>query len=136
MKSLSRLLILLGSILAMLIITIAFVGQFSLANYFKAQRITPAVLKIPVGSTKEQVAAFLKAEGLGYDYIGDAKGIDSTSAVADNGYSSANLSGYMVSIIRNTSSGFLVYGNRQYFFFFDKEGKLIKATAKEVFTGL
>lgn len=125
-----------SAIIVILSIKMAFIEQLSFANNLKARRVTPAVLKIPVGSTKEQVTAFLKAESLEHSYIGNAEEIDFDSEVANNGYSSANLSGYIVSIVRNTSSGFLVSGDLQYFFFFDKKGKLIKTTAKKVFTGL
>ena len=117
------------------IVGTAFVGQIPSRNYFKARRISEAVLNLPVGSSRARVAAFLDSEGLEYSYVGDEDDINITSAVADNGYSSENLSGHIVAIIRNTSSSLLVSGNVQYFFFFDKQGKLLKATAEDVFTG-
>ena len=104
-------------------------------NYYKATTFTQKVLRLPVGSSKAHVAALLKNEGLSYSYVGDKEGIDFTSAVMNQGYTSANLSGYMVAIIRDTSRGVLITGDVQYFFFFDKKGKLLKATADEVFTG-
>ena len=113
----------------------AFVGQIPSRNYFKARRISEAVLSLPVGSSRARVTAFLDSEELEYSYVGDEDDIDFTSAVRDNGYSWEDLSGYIVSIIRNTSRGLLVSGDVQYFFFFDKSGNLLKATAKEVFTG-
>ncbi len=113
----------------------ACVGQIPSRNYLKAKRVSRAALSLPVGSSKAQVAAFLKNEGLEHSYVGDKEGIDFTSAVSDNGYTSANLSGYMVAIIRNTSGGFMFSGDVQYFFFFDKKGKLLKATAEEIMTG-
>jgi hypothetical protein len=42
---------------------------------------------------------------------------------------------YIVAIIRDTSGGVLVSGNMQYFFFFGKDGKLLKATADRAMTG-
>ncbi len=104
-------------------------------NELKARRVTDAVLNLPVGSSRARVTAFLDSEGIGYSYVGDEDDINITSAVADNGYSWEDLSGYIVAIIRNTSSRLLVSGDVQYFFFFDKSGNLLKATAKEVFTG-
>ena len=113
----------------------AFMGKIPSRNSIKAKRVSHTVLRFPVGSSKAQIAAFLKQEGLEHSYVGDKEGIDFTSAVSDNGYSSANLSGYMVAIIRDTSGGFMFSGDVQYFFFFDKKGKLIKATAEEILTG-
>ncbi len=123
-------LLILGSVVS------AIGGQIPSRSTLKAKRVTRAVAKLPLGSSKSQVAAYLKSEALEYSYVGDKEGMDFTSAVSRNGYSSANLSGYTVAIIRNTSGGFLTSGDVQYFFFFDKKGGLVKATAQEVFTGL
>ena len=104
-------------------------------NELKARRVSEAVLSLPVGSSRARVISFLDSEGLEYSYVGSKADIVFTSAVRDNGYSSEDLSGYIVAIIRNTSSSLLVSGNVQYFFFFNKQGELLKATAEDVFTG-
>jgi hypothetical protein len=105
-------------------------------NYFKAQRFTHVISSLPIGSSKDRVEALLRQEGLEHSYVSDRSSIDFTSAVSDNGYRSRDLSGYIVAIVRHTSGGILVSGDRQYFFFFDLEDKLLKAIAKEVLTGL
>jgi hypothetical protein len=104
-------------------------------NHFKAQRFTNTVSSLPIGTSKDRVEALLQQEGLEHSYVSDRSSIDLTSAVRDNGYRSSDLSGYIVAIIRDTSSGVLVSGNMQYFFFFGKDGKLLKATADRVMTG-
>jgi hypothetical protein len=105
-------------------------------NYSKAQRFTNIVSSLPISTSKDRIEALLQKEGLEYSYVSDRSAIDITSAVAKNGYRSSDLSGYIVAIIRNTSGGVLVSGNMQYFFFFGKDGKLLKATADRVMTGL
>ena len=135
MKTSKRIFICLIVLLIVGIIGAGFVGQFPSRNYFKAKRVSRAVLGLPLGSSKAQVSAFLKSEGLEHSFVDDKEGIDFTSAVSDNNYTSADLSGYAVAIIRNTSGGFIISGDVQYFFFFDKKGKLLKATAEEIFTG-
>jgi hypothetical protein len=105
-------------------------------NYFKAQKFTTVVSSLPIGASKDRVEALLQREGVEHSYVSDRSAIDITSAVAKNGYRSSDLSGYIVAIIRNTSGGILVSGSMQYFFFFGKDGKLLKATADRVLTGL
>jgi len=102
----------------------------------KAKRVTRAALSLPVGSTKQQVAALLHRESLEASYVNDKEGIDFTSDVRNNGYSSANLSGYYVAIIRNSSRVIIGEADTCYFFFFDKKGRLLKATSQEEFIGL
>jgi hypothetical protein len=119
-------------------LTIGAVSMWALAspNYSKAQKFTDAVSILPIGASKDRVEALLQLEGVEHSYVSDRSAIDITSAVAKNGYRSSDLSGYIVAIIRNTSSGIFVSGSMQYFFFFGKDGKLLKATADRVLTGL
>jgi hypothetical protein len=105
-------------------------------NYFKAQRFTNVVSSLPIGTSKDRIEALLQKEGLEHSYVSDRSAIDITSAVAKNGYRSSELSGYIIAIIRDTSGGVLVSGSMQYFFFFGKDGKLLKATADRVLTGM
>jgi hypothetical protein len=111
-------------------------GKMPNRNFLQAKRVTSAVLLLPLGSSKSQVTALLKSEDLEHSYTGDQEGIDFSSDVSANGYTSADLDGYIVAIIRDTSIGFLTSGNVQYFFFFDKKGKLLKTTVAELATGL
>ena len=135
MKTYKRIFMGLAVLFIVGIIGAAFVGQLPGRNYLEARRVSRAVLALPLGLSKSQVEVFLQGEELGYSYIGNEKDIDFSSAVSDNGYSSANLSGYMVAIIRNTSGGLMVSSAVQYYFFFDHKGELVKATAEKIMTG-
>lgn len=123
------------ALLTLLFISAFFTGQIPTFNYLKAARISHAVINFPLGSSKAQVATFLKNEDLEYGYV-DGKDLDFSSDMDDNGYTSADLSGYTHAIIRNVSFGFPISCDVEYCFFFDKKGKLIKATAEKTLTGL
>jgi predicted PurR-regulated permease PerM len=118
-----------------LIVGVTSLWAIASPNYSKAQRFTNVVSSLPISTSKDRIERLLQKEGLEYSYVSDRSAIDITSAVAKNGYRSSDLSGYIVAIIRNTSGGVLVSGNMQYFFFFGKDGKLLKATADQVMTG-
>lgn len=101
----------------------------------KARRVNQAVSTLSIGSDKNQVIKLLRSEKMGFSVVNGKESLNFSSEVSKNGFSSHQLSGYIIAIIRDTSRSFLVSGDTQYFFFFDSKGKLLKATHKEVFTG-
>jgi len=117
---------------------IAFSVWWSLptAESLRAKRVTLAALSLPIGSTKQQVTVLLHRESLNASYVSDKEGLDYGSDLRNNGYSSANLSGYYTAIVRNSSRSFIGEADTCYFFFFDKKGRLLKATSQEEFVGL
>jgi hypothetical protein len=104
----------------------------------KARRVTRAALSLPVGSTKNQVAALLHKEGMGgqASYISGKDLIYSSSDMSDNGYTSKDLIGYYVASIFHTSKAIIGDCGTYYCFFFDKKGGLLKVTVQDRCIGL
>ena len=102
----------------------------------KARRVTRAVLSLPIGSTKNEVAALLHQENMNASYISDKQGLDDESNVTDNGYTSKDLSGYYGASIFHTSKAIIGDCGTYYCFFFDKKGGLLKVTVQNRCIGL
>ena len=104
-------------------------------NAVKAKHLNHAIRALSKGSNKVQVLDFLHKESLDCSWVSVQTELDFDSAVRDSGYAPADLSGYYVGIIRDVSKNFITSEDTQYLFFFDHNGRLLKATSSEVFTG-
>ena len=94
-------------------------------------RLSDAALSLPLGSKQSKVMALFKSEGVDYVHYEDKESIDGTSDVLNNGYSSASLGSFGGAGLHYTSYRvFPVFA--RYTFFFDKKGKLLKATVKHM----
>ena len=102
----------------------------------RAAALTRAASQLPVGSTKAQVAALLHRARANADFISTKEQLDYTSEVADNGYTSKDLSGCYVASIFHTSKALIGDCGTYYAFFFDKKGRFLKFTSQDQCIGL
>ncbi len=119
----------------LLLLSVFFFKGVPGSNYWRAKRFSAAVSqRMPLGSSKSQVLAFLKAQKIEHSYIDSD--FEFESAVRDANLKPSQLGGIAFSIIRRTFWGFLYTADTQFVFFFDKKDKLIKMSQWEVATGL
>lgn len=108
------------------------------ANPMTVEQVTQMVhASVQRNSTIAQVTAFLKSKRIGSSYL-DGKKFDLRleSAAVESGLPIHQLGGMTLALIRDTSRGPLVSGDIQLAFFYDKQGRMLKYTVREVFTGL
>lgn len=123
-----------AGLVCLLLISVFFFTGIPGPNYWRAKRFSAAVAqKLPLGASKSQVLIFLQQEKIEYSY--DDSDLDFESVVRDAHLKAPQLSGIALSIIRETSWGFLYTADVQFVFFFDKKGKLIKVSQDESGTG-
>ena len=133
-----------STILAPYIVLGLFVGapviwwMLPTAEGIKAKRVTRAVRSLPIGITRNQVAALLHKEDMGAQtgYITGEELSTPSSDMEDNGYTAKDLSGYYVASIAHTSKSLIGECDTYYFFFFNKKERLIKVTVQEQCIGL
>jgi len=80
------------------------------SNYWRAKRFSTAISRqLPLGSSKSQVLAFLKKERIEHSFIDSD--FEFESAVRDAGLQPSQLGSMALSMIRQTSWGFLYAGD-------------------------
>jgi hypothetical protein len=77
---------------------------------------------LPVGSSRTDVVSYLDQRGISHSYVDELK-------------EAPELSRTESALIRAASRSWLVRGDIQILFKFDDQGKLIKHSVKEIFTG-
>jgi len=130
--------------LAGVVLLLILAANFGVSGYFwlrhrpaalKAKMVASGMTKLPKGSSRAKVAAFLSSQGLESSFINGKESLDYSSVVGHNGYTSANIGGYSAAIVRGTSGNVLISGDTTFLFFFDKNDRLLKSVTQEVFTG-
>lgn len=91
---------------------------------------------VPLGSNKTQVDVFLRSKGIGHSHFNSAQeDFNGWSDVVMSGVPVKQVGAITTATIHDTSRALMITGDMRIVFLFDKNGKLVKHTVKEVFTG-
>lgn len=106
-------------------------------NPMTLSEVTAMIQKtVPIGSSKAQVNTFLSSKGIGHSYFDETKeDFSGWSDVVLSGVAITQIGGITVATIPDTSRTFMMTSDMRIVFLFNRKGKLLKYTVKEIFTG-